>query len=109
MAVFVKDSQDYTRSQELQRDMPMQLEVIGYVHYTHASAAELRENATVRNSLVRVYTRLSPVVPSEHNTFSRTVPPVASRPRLPELLVGGAGNHWLVFACRKWPLGCRCV
>jgi len=49
MADFVKDSQGYTRSQELQREMAMQLEVIGFVDHTHASATKLRDDAIVRN------------------------------------------------------------
>src|SRR5579862_9863457 len=37
--------------QELQRDMPVQLEVFGFVHHTHPAATELREDAIVRNGL----------------------------------------------------------
>ena len=35
--------------QELQRDMAMQLEVFGFIDHTHPAAAELRENAIMRD------------------------------------------------------------
>ena len=36
---------------ELQRDVTMQLEVFGFIDHTHPAAAELRQNAVVRNYL----------------------------------------------------------
>jgi hypothetical protein len=36
---------------EFQRDMPVQLEVFGFINYTHPAAVELRENPIVRNGL----------------------------------------------------------
>ena len=37
--------------QELQRDMPVQSKVFGFVHHTHAAATELLQDAIVRNDL----------------------------------------------------------
>lgn len=34
---------------------------------------------------------------------SHPIAELASRPRMQELLVGGTGNYWLVFAYRKRP------
>src|SRR5580700_954115 len=36
--------------QELQRNMPVQLEVFGFVDHAHPAATELREDAVVRDS-----------------------------------------------------------
>ena len=41
----------HLRGQELQRDMPVQLEVFGLVHHTHPAATELLQDAIVRDGL----------------------------------------------------------
>src|SRR5882762_2232918 len=63
----------HIRGKKFQRDMPMQLKVLGFVHHTHTAATELLQDSIVRDGLADHLTSVAVRRRSSSKKFSRKI------------------------------------